>query len=68
MAQAWTILSMKHGSSHDINDCMANISPLFDARAEIYGKKPEVCQTLIGVDALVDPSFHIEIKVIAQLA
>ena len=52
----------------DINDCMANISQLFGARAEIYGKKPEVCQTLIGVDALVDPSFHIEIKVIAQLA
>ena len=52
----------------DINDCMANIAPLFGARAEIYAKKPEVCQTLIGVDALVDPSFHIEIKVIAQLA
>lgn len=52
----------------DINDCMANIAPLFGARAEIYGKEPEVCQTLIGVDALVDPSFHIEIKVIAQLA
>ncbi|MCH1567975.1 MAG: RidA family protein [Alphaproteobacteria bacterium] len=52
----------------DINDCMSKVGELFGARAEIYGKKPEVCQTLIGVDSLVDPSFHIEIKAVAVLA
>lgn len=51
----------------NIDDCMAKVDDLFGARAEIYGKKPEVCQTLIGVNALVDPSFHIEIKVVAIL-
>lgn len=51
----------------NIDDCMAKVGDLFGARAEIYGKKPEVCQTLIGVNALVDPSFHIEIKVVAIL-
>lgn len=51
----------------DVSDCMAKVGDLFGARAEVYGKNPEVCQTLIGVDALVDPSFHIEIKVVAIL-
>jgi enamine deaminase RidA (YjgF/YER057c/UK114 family) len=40
---------------------------LFAARAEIYGKKPDVSQTLVQVAGLVDPSFKIEIKCIASL-
>ena len=36
-------------------------------RAEIYGKKPEVSQTLVQVAGLVDPSFKIEIKCVASL-
>ena len=52
----------------DVANCMARAGELFAARSEIYGKTPEVCQTLIGVNKLVDPSFHIEIKVIAVIA
>jgi enamine deaminase RidA (YjgF/YER057c/UK114 family) len=46
---------------------MAKVGDLFAARAEIYGKKPEVSQTLVQVAGLVDPSFKIEIKCIASL-
>ncbi|HCL48561.1 MAG TPA: hypothetical protein DHW86_03495 [Rhodobiaceae bacterium] len=52
----------------DVSDCMAKVGELFGARQEIYGKIPEVCQTLVGVTALVDPSFHIEIKCVAVVA
>ena len=51
----------------DIDSTMAKVEDLFAARAEIYGKKPEVSQTLVQVAALVDPSFKIEIKCIACL-
>ena len=51
----------------DIDNTMAKVGDLFAARAEIYGKKPEVSQTLVQVAALVDPSFKIEIKCIACL-
>ncbi|HAL84762.1 MAG TPA: hypothetical protein DCP12_03880 [Rhodobiaceae bacterium] len=51
----------------DIADTMAKVGDLFAARAEIYGKKPEVSQTLVQVAGLVDPSFKIEIKCIASL-
>ena len=49
----------------NVNDCMERVGELFSEREKIYAKKPEVCQTLIGVSALVDPSFEIEIKVVA---
>lgn len=49
----------------NVNDCMERVGELFAEREKIYAKKPEVCQTLIGVSALVDPSFQIEIKVVA---
>jgi len=49
----------------DINDCMAQVSALFSAREKFYGKKSEVCQTLVQVTGLVDPSLKIEIKCIA---
>ena len=52
----------------DVGDCMAKVGELFGARQEIYGKTPEVCQTLVGVAALVDPTYHIEIKCVAVLA
>ena len=51
----------------DIDDTMAKVGDLFAARAEIYGKKPEVSQTLVQVAGLVDPSFKIEIKCVACL-
>jgi hypothetical protein len=47
---------------------MSKVGDLFGARQEIFGKTPEVCQTLVGVAALVDPSYHIEIKCVAVLA
>ena len=51
----------------DIDNTMAKVGDLFAARAEIYGKKPEVSQTLVQVAGLVDPSFKIEIKCVACL-
>ena len=49
----------------DMHECMAQVQNLFAARQAIYGKPPEVAQTLVQVVALVDPSFKIEIKCVA---
>ena len=51
----------------DIDECMTNVSEIFGSREKIYKCKPEVSQTLIGVSALVDPKYKIEIKCIAYL-
>ena len=51
----------------DIEECMTNVSEIFDSRKRIYKCKPEVSQTLIGVSALVDPKYKIEIKCISYL-
>ena len=51
----------------DIEECMTSVGKIFDSREKIYGCKPEVSQTLIGVSALVDPKYKIEIKCIAYL-
>ena len=51
----------------NIEECMTNVGEVFDSREKIYGCKPEVSQTLIGVSALVDPKYKIEIKCIAYL-
>ena len=51
----------------NIEECMTNVEEIFDSREKIYGCKPEVSQTLIGVSALVDPKYKIEIKCIAYL-
>ena len=51
----------------DIDDCMTKVGELFSAREAIYGRKPEVAQTLVQVVALVDPSFKIEIKCVAVM-
>ena len=50
----------------DMNECMENVSEIFAEREKIYGCKPEVSQTLIGVSALVQPNLKIEIKCIAH--
>ena len=50
----------------DIDECMENVSEIFAEREKIYGRKPEVSQTLIGVSALVQPNLKIEIKCIAH--
>ena len=49
----------------DMHDCMTQVQDLFAARQAIYGKPPEVAQTLVQVVALVDASFKIEIKCVA---
>ena len=49
----------------DMHACMSQVQELFAARQVIYGKSPEVAQTLVQVVALVDPSFKIEIKCVA---
>ena len=49
----------------DMHECMTQVQDLFAARKAIYGKTPEVAQTLVQVVALVDPSFKIEIKCVA---
>ena len=51
----------------DIDECMENVSEIFAERENIYGCKPEVSQTLIGVNALVQPNLKIEIKCIAHI-
>ena len=51
----------------DIDECLANVDEIFSAREVIYGGKPVVSQTLVGISALVDPIFKVEIKVIAYL-
>ena len=49
----------------DMHECMKQVQDLFAARQAIYGKPPEVAQTLVQVVALVEPSFKIEIKCVA---
>ena len=51
----------------DIDECMENVSEIFAEREKIYGCKPEVSQTLIGVNALVQPNLKVEIKCIAHI-
>ena len=51
----------------DVNDCMAQVEALFTERHMIYGRVPEVSQTLVQVGALVDPALKIEIKCVAVL-
>ena len=48
-----------------MHECMSQVEALFTARQMIYGKTPEVAQTVVQVVALVDPSFKIEIKCVA---
>ena len=49
----------------DMHECMSQVEALFTARQMIYGKTPEVAQTVVQVVALVDPLFKIEIKCVA---
>ena len=51
----------------NIKECMTNVGDIFSSRENIYGCKPEVSQTLVGVSALVDQKYKIEIKCIAYL-
>ena len=51
----------------NIDECMENVSEIFAERERIYGRKPEVSQTLIGVNALVQPNLKVEIKCIAHI-
>jgi len=50
-----------------VNDCMAQVEALFTERHMIYGKAPEVSQTVVQVGALVEPALKIEIKCVAVL-
>ena len=51
----------------DVNECMKDVSEIFNEREIIYGCKPAVSQTLVGISALVQPQYKLEIKVIAYL-
>ena len=51
----------------DVEECMQQVGDLFSAREKVYGRKPEVSQTLVGVTALVDTALKIEIKCIARV-
>ena len=51
----------------DVEDCMNNVGDIFAERERIYGCKPEVSQTLVGISALVQPNLKIEIKCIAYV-
>ena len=51
----------------DVNDCMAQVEALFTERHMIYGKAPEVSQTVVQVGALVDSALKIEMKCVAVL-
>jgi enamine deaminase RidA (YjgF/YER057c/UK114 family) len=50
-----------------VEETHAHLEAIYGARAEAYGGKPEVTQTLIGVVALVLPALKLEIKCIAHL-
>ena len=51
----------------DMAETMSQVQEIFAARASAYGQRPEVAQTLVGVSALVDPAFKIEIKCTAHV-
>ena len=51
----------------DMQAVMGDMKGVFGARTEAFGKDPEACQTLIGVDALAFPDLLVEIKVIAHV-
>jgi len=50
-----------------VEETHENLEAVFGARAEAYGKIPEVTQTLIGVAGLLLPELKLEIKCIAHL-
>lgn len=50
----------------DAGDLMANLEPIFAARAKAYGsERPDVAQTCVQVAALVMPELVIEMKLVA---
>ncbi len=51
----------------DVQDVMAKLDPIFAIRSEVYGKNPDVTQTLVEVSALVMPELLIEIKCVARV-
>ena len=51
----------------NVDECMENVTEIFSEREKIYGCKPEVSQTLVGVSSLVQPNLKIEIKCIAYI-
>ena len=51
----------------DMAQTMSQVQEIFAARASAYGQRPDVTQTLVGVSALVDPAFTIEINCAVHL-
>lgn len=51
----------------DVEELMSNVDAIYSARQEAYGGVPEVAQTVIQIEALVDPRLKLEIKCIAHL-
>lgn len=51
----------------NVDEVHEYLEPIFAARAEAYGKQPEVTQTLVGVNALFLPGLKLEVKCVAIL-
>lgn len=51
----------------DVEEVMAQLDPLFTARAEAFGKNPDMTQTCVQVAALVFPELLIEVKCVAKI-
>ncbi len=51
----------------DVANAVAQLDPLFAARAEAFGGSPDVTQTFVQAAALFMPGLLIEIKCIARL-
>lgn len=51
----------------DMQALMGGVDEIYTARELAYGGKPEVCQTVVQIVALVQPELKIEIKCTAHL-
>lgn len=49
----------------DMDEIHEHLEAIFGSRAEAYGRRPAVTQTLVGVSALVLPELKIEIRCVA---
>lgn len=51
----------------DVANVMENVEAVWAARAEAYGRDPDVTQTMVEVSSLVFPGLMIEIKCTARV-
>jgi enamine deaminase RidA (YjgF/YER057c/UK114 family) len=51
----------------EMEEFMAHVEEVYNAREEAYGSNPEVCQTIVQVTGLALPDLKIEIKCVAHI-